>query len=117
MTELPKTGVEVLVRALEIWGPNGEHWIQGKWYAEGNYCLLGGLDMAAHGRVELPINNPYLAARALVQVALNSTQDTLSHYFIITRFNDSPRTTFADVKALVCGAIQKELGKEIPDAV
>lgn len=50
---------EVLVRALEIWGPHGEHWIRGalrntNGKGEEGVCLYGAIGLAATGRVCYP---------------------------------------------------------------
>lgn len=112
--ELPKTGVEVLARALEIWGPNGEKWCKGRWHTHnsvgfGQHCMLGGMHEAV-GRVNSTKSRPFIEALTLVKGALKSQPIPFKRSII--GFNDSSSTTFSDVKNLVCGIIKREIEKE-----
>lgn len=102
--KLPKTGVEVLARALEIWGPKGEHWIKGEWAEDGNYCLYGGIDMAAHGRVT------NMAERGKAFKEAEQLLSNAVHRRDIVEYNDAIRRRFSHVKALVCKILKRELG-------
>lgn len=73
-----------------------EKWGKGKYeVSSGCYCAMGALGMAGHGDVIMFTDEEASALRAGMP----------SGYFSITRFNDRPNTTHADILALFDRAI------------
>lgn len=100
--EQPLSVAEVLAEALNVWGPNGEKWIQGLWNnGRGSYCLLGGID-AARRRLGGTADS--------YSKAVDAVSKEINHCLGPIRFNDEYGRTFAQVKKRVCAAIKRELG-------
>ena len=45
-----KSASEILVKALQLFGPEGEHWCKEALERDGSYCLLGAVHKVATGR-------------------------------------------------------------------
>lgn len=104
---------DVLAKALEVWGPNGEHWIKNKLHYRGAHCMIGGIEQAA----ALLKANKDVKTEALVKAAYrlpnpyrsdpHSYEDSCDR---IVDYNDAEHCRFRDVKNRVCTALKRELG-------
>jgi len=95
-----KTPEQIITRALEALGPNGEHWRQGTIEDQcGNMCLVGALRRGAGlsiNEIEAP-NDRYYCARDAVHAVINSEYERMS----VTEWNDDCRRQFAEVRAVL----------------
>lgn len=97
---------EVLISALESFGPNGEHWCQKKLYSgnsietAGEFCAVGAIqrDIILH-KTEAGVYSSALTAFKM------GPMDIVS-------INDRAQTNFGVVKALFCGAIKTAAERE-----
>ena len=111
---------DILVKALELWGPTGEGWCQGSLrQGKGSYtrkqdayCLYGGIGMAAQGK---PMYEDAGRAgsehsKALMYVRKAITERSGRH-IDIANYNDYSNG-FAPIKAAVCAALKYALADE-----
>ena len=110
---------DILAKALEIWGPRGEHWCTGHLvkgeHGHQSYCLYGGIGMAAMGKPMYEMDSiekisisglAHHKALCYVRKAIGKR-----HEFSLACFNDSC-AEFAPVKAVVCDALKQALVDE-----
>lgn len=113
---------EILVKSLELWGPEGEHWCTGSLVKSTNYagersrsyCLYGGVSKVACGTVgyydslEKHEQHPTFT-KAMVYI---HKRIPTPNYGII-HFNDAiAGGDFTKVKAVVCAALKDALADE-----
>ena len=107
--------MDILAKALEIWGPNGEHWCRGVLEHGGvyhnSYCLYGGIGKAYCG---FPIYDTeakeHRRALRLISDEINKSNPHdlgIAH----AHWNDS-RESFKPVKQVVCNALKQALNDE-----
>lgn len=121
----PKTVTEVLVRALEVFGPNGEHWnnyaLHDTSPAGETYCALGAL-----GKTIGDINASYvsdhdsvvyqaatLVAQCVPKGHIDPEYKHIPDY--IPDWNDSltaGKQGFRSIKSVFCRAIKKSMQQE-----
>lgn len=91
------TPKEILQKALESFGPNGENWVKTASQRGTERCMV-----TAIGNVLDSCAEEYITAlQTLHEVVLRQSN---THAFT-SNFNDDPATTFADVKAVYQKAI------------
>lgn len=106
---------EVISKAIEILGPNGENWFKGMYTdCHGKYCVLGALGKARgydDGNLGIPHflsfnggSDAYSKAKRLVEAQLPMSGVVL--------FNDKPDVTFPQVKVAMCRALKAALEEE-----
>lgn len=100
---MSKQVADVLKKALEAFGPNGELWAQGtrKALSKPNCCSLTSFERAFKDSWF----QPYQSGTAALRMALGVYDNTE-----IVEWNDYPKRTFPEVKALFEKAIKQELG-------
>lgn len=120
---------EILARALEIWGPNGERWIQGDLQNTDDddktkFCLYGGIGMAAIGQpcytedvIRMLEDKPNLIDEETVDAYIK-VEKVIRNIVgeNIVEFNDEEGRTFTEIKSVVCSALKKCLTEEEEDA-
>ena len=124
---------EVLVRALEYWGKDGEYWVKKELVEEGSVCLVGGLSESIGGATYLEeMENCWpLADRRVYIQAMRYVYKALVHGTAAARampardidvetallqFNDHDSTTFKDVRGVVCSALKQALADEAEES-
>lgn len=109
-----REALSVLREALDLLGPNGEHWTKGTYEdSDGNYCMIGAITKATYGFVYQDTGRLgdvderatifQITRRYLLQAALASSPGVRLH---LTKFNDFSETTFEDVRQVFERAIQ-----------
>lgn len=89
------TTAEVLRKALELLGPNGEHWCQGRYFDGDKACMQGATRVAAQElsqRTEAFLHIAKCTER-LMEVLPTCEGNP------IARWNDAPERTWPEVKA------------------
>jgi hypothetical protein len=97
-----KTPVEVLVidKALEVLGPKGEYWIQGKSSdRRGGRCLMGAIGYAKR---MLGVKGDRTVS--LVFTALHSIPTHRNRIEYIENYNDKPERTFDEIAGVLVHA-------------
>lgn len=132
---------EILAKALEIWGPKGEHWLKGDLEytsREGNsmFCLYGGMGMAAINRAcynyeardlldaesEFPLTDEQQETLHNYDIAVHKVSQVINSRYNneyqgdIVSFNDANERTFSEVKGVVCEALKDCLEEESQNA-
>jgi hypothetical protein len=87
----PGTPEVVLARALALFGPNGEHWVQHKRRDRDRYCAIAAIEEAAQG-------DPYLRRQAEERL-----RATIGRAPML--WNDSPGKRFSEIRAAFTAAI------------
>lgn len=102
------TPAEVIGKAIEILGPNGEHWITGDLEdGKGNYCMLGAINKArtllsAKGSVS------GAAKRLIVKHIPDTYRWGISGIATFNDFHDyDNENRFPAVKAVMCNALKE----------
>ena len=87
------TSVEVLEKALELLGPNGENWVNEApdW---DKHCCVTAIDTVGDNRSQEK-------AKSFLRRVINSNVCSL-----ISRWNDAPERTFPEVRAAFLKAIE-----------
>ena len=87
----PDTPEVVLARAMELLGPQGEHWVQHKRRDRAGFCAIAAIEEAAQG-------DPYLRRQA--EAILRTTVGRSPMLW-----NDAPGRPFAEIRAGFAAAI------------
>jgi hypothetical protein len=97
------TAVMVLDRALEVLGPNGEHWTQGKFDdGAGSYCMVGAI-MFAQTQLRVEDNDAmYLMVEVFsASEFMREYGVAAQHSMLIADFNDTPGRQFAHIRQVL----------------
>ena len=92
--EAPASPEVVLIRALELFGPDGEHWVQHKRRDRGRFCAIAAIEEAALG-------DPFLRRQAEEQLRATVGRSPML-------WNDSPGQPFSQIRAGFTAAIENE---------
>lgn len=109
---------EIFAGALELLGPNGEHWIRGKLNdGMGKYCLLGAMSKACGVEDTLLLREHTLAYPGTSHRPELVRADRLLTFGVLEGeqghvFNDIRASNFGDVKAVLCKAVKIALEEE-----
>ena len=121
------TAADIISKALEIFGPDGEHWTTGALHkkVDGNdsYCMLGGLNKARAELKAMPAENT--KAKKLLAEKINPAHCSYAASAIIG-FNDrkcayglyndrSKKEGFKKVKNAMCSVLKQELADKEAD--
>jgi hypothetical protein len=100
--ELP-VEVRILDKALEILGPNGEHWAQGTLHDNGTYCMRGAIHSA---RRRLHIRGDKTEDLVFNQMRDEYGQlvERMPQKRLIEDFNDAPRRVFSTIRSIMMNA-------------
>jgi len=85
-----------LKKALALLGPNGENWIKGSYYFEGEYCMVGAL------RAVTIFWGTQEKMRDYLKRVIDSPSYFGNH---MTVYNDAPERTFQEIKEVFQKAI------------
>src|SRR5712691_6046757 len=121
-----RTARGLLLETLSILGSDGENWVQGPFPeheawgdGHGKYCVLGALSAAVGDDRYLPETPEhkrrgvraflpeYAVATDAIAAALDDGEPWHSDQSVI-EFDDAPERTFAEVQALVRGALASQ---------
>ena len=101
--------VIVLDRALEIFGPNGEHWRQDYIYdRHGNHCILGAIRQArrdTHIKPKLDQTEKLLATR----LCRERFGPDCSDQEMLMLFNNASGRTFEEIRDLMIWGLETAL--------
>jgi hypothetical protein len=87
----PGTPEVVLARALELFGPDGERWVQHKRRDRGRFCAIAAIEEAANG-------DPFLRRQAEERLRATIGRSPML-------WNDSPGKPFSEIRAGFMAAI------------
>ena len=90
---------EVLRKALELLGPNGEHWCKERYFNGNKMCMQG-----ATRRASLYADDSGFTSALCTNALLKAVPDCEGNP--IARWNDAPERTWPEVKA----AFEKAIG-------
>ena len=117
----PKTVVEVLIKALEIFGPNGENWnntgLHVRKGGRDTYCSLGAIGKAYSGSADSGFREGLgtEATELLATCIPESYQQGYRADWDISDWNDQRpvgKRGFRSIKAVFCKAINKAIDQE-----
>jgi hypothetical protein len=94
LDEEPGTPEEVLARALQLFGPNGERWVQHKRRDRGRFCAIAAIEEAAHG-------DTFLRRQAEERLRATVGRSPML-------WNDSPGKQFSEIRAGFAAAIASD---------
>jgi hypothetical protein len=97
----PCLEIQIIDKALEVLGPNGEHWIQGEVNdSHGNRCIVGAVRTA---RRKLRLKGDRTIT--LILTALCASRSNIySPLEFIENFNDQPGRKFDEIAGLLVHA-------------
>lgn len=101
------TTVEVLEKALERLGPNGENWTQGAFFRR-NYslcCPLGAIGLTLSNNTDFPFSARH-QARFYLSLAIAGQATDAGEAYEIIRWNDIASRKFPEVKSKFLEAIE-----------
>jgi len=102
--------VEVISRAIEILGPNGENWTQFEFSSEGRHCIIGALNQA---RRELNITGDKSAKHIRHALSVIYPASAIwSQPLTIVDFNDVEWRRFSEVARVLAYARSEAAGEE-----
>lgn len=106
MTKEIKTVKTAAHKLLELFGPKGEHWIQGtKFDGEHRYCLIGAMEkVGVANKVQDQIG---LAASEIVNGKGNGEADA----YEVIGLNDAENTDWPTIKRFLCKLAHPEREK------
>jgi hypothetical protein len=91
-------GMLVIDKMLEIFGPNGEHWIQGSEYNHGRkWCLVGALKSARRR----PRSRDDDAGKFIVYALWHVDNTALKRRMSLEDWNDQRGRTFDEIKGML----------------
>ena len=111
MEPQPNKIAELISEAINILGPNGEHWIRGRLDDGcGNYCMLGALSKANQ---KIPDSNLFTACESVARVIerksyINCDGDVSC----IPIYNDIVASNFSQIKEVMCQAVNNEFKEQ-----
>lgn len=105
-----KTALEILEGAREILS-SSRKWTRGKFTDDnGRYCLLGACNVASHGSADcFPGSVPMAVYDALADCVHERSGGRVNS---VIDFNDSYKTKFKDIRAILDCAINKRLQRK-----
>lgn len=121
----PSPVTELLVKALKLFGPNGEHWTRGALHrvtasGEDKFCAYGALSSAESGRASVTYYPSHAgsgattskAAELLLSKAIGGRSIAVWND---TRRNTNSKTAFTQIKEGFCDAIKLSVAKDEED--
>jgi hypothetical protein len=96
----PCLEIQIIDKALEVLGPKGEHWLQGKRSdRRGNRCVMGAVD---HARRSMGIKKDRTISFLLKAAGYHHRVP--ARWYVMEDFNDDPKRTFDEIAALLVQA-------------
>jgi hypothetical protein len=96
LDELPPAA-RVIEQALRTFGGDGERWIKGRERSKAGHCIIGAIKYVSR----VKCNRGSGAAGFVVQAIRRTLNVNSAPAFVISTFNDSPQTTFEDVREVM----------------
>lgn len=96
--------IQLLQRALALFGPDGQNWVNHCPRGDGKECVMTAINRT-YDPDEINLEK-HDAARLALTHSIPKGYSTKHDVLTLTKFNDNPNTTFQDIKVLFETAIK-----------